>query len=146
MKTKHTSFLLFLAAFLTALFLHGCWFSNSPCVGGCGDTYKPPQTNILKVLVQPDTVAPGDTARFICIIKDSTDKRFHFDWIIDSGEILEGKLIIHNPPTYRTNTNSIRWIAPDSTGHLISFTVTVNNESKDSAAVDDSFTIFIKGN
>jgi hypothetical protein len=141
MKPKGT-LLLLLTALLAVLFLYACIPDDW---GGGGDNYKPPQTKILNVLVQPDTIAPGDTARFTCIIKDSTNKRFHFDWIIDSGEILDGKLIIHNPSTYRTNTNSIRWIAPDSVGYLISFTVTVNNESKDSAAVDDSFTIFING-
>ncbi len=50
---------------------------DDPGIGG------PYQTRILKVLVQPDTVAQGDTTRITCVIKDSLDKRFIFVWQFD---------------------------------------------------------------
>jgi hypothetical protein len=143
MKAKHTSFLLLLVVFFAALFLHGCWFSNSGAVGGGGDRVKPPQTKILKVLVQPDTIAPGDTARFICIIKDSTDKRFKFEWHVDKGKVLGAEFIDTDYSAYVSETNSIKWIAPDSEGYY-HFAVFVNNGAKDSLSVQDGF--FIKVN
>jgi len=119
--------------------LHACGMYND----GGGDQYHPPQTKILDVKVQPDTVAPGDTARFTCIIKDSTDKRFKFYWYIDQGEVLNAKMFDDKPIVYKTKVNNVQWIAPNKSG-FHSFTVLTDNGSKDSVSVDESFVIIVE--
>ena len=41
-----------------------------------------PQTEILKVEVNPDTVLLGDQIQVKCIIKDSTSNSFRYYWVI----------------------------------------------------------------
>jgi hypothetical protein len=93
--------------------------------------------------VQPDTVAPGDTASFTCIIEDSLDERFKFGWLIDEGEVLGAEFIGGNYSEYVSDTNSIRWIAPQKKGRY-QFTVFANNGSEDSLAVQDGFSIIVE--
>lgn len=111
-----------------------------------GDPIEAKQTTILDVIVEPDTVAPGDTATFTCVIEDSLDERFRFRWAdIDNGNMLDGKREeTEYTITYITEDKSTRWIAPDSVGHLISFEVEANNGSKDSVSVYHSFSIRIE--
>lgn len=109
-----------------------------------GEKEISPQTHILDVLVEPDTVAPQDTATFTCIIEDSTDKRFKFYWVIDSGVALSGEVTDPEYPSrFRTDNNKMRWKRPQKLG-FYSFEVTANNGSKDSLGVRSSFSIVVK--
>lgn len=129
-----------LATILIVVLLHACGF---PADSG-GDQERPPQTRIIDVLVQPDTVAPGDTASFTCIIEDSLDKRFKFYWVIDSGLALNGEITDSDYPSrYRTDNNSMKWESPQEAG-FYSFEVTANNGSKDSVGVRSSFSIVVE--
>jgi len=139
MRRKNHTLLHFLTALLLVGLLHACGMYND----GGGDQYHPPQTKILDVKVQPDTVAPGDTARFTCVIKDSTDKRFKFGWLIDAGEVLGAEFIGGNYNEYVSETSSIKWVAPKSKDYY-EFTVFANNGSKDSISVQDGFTIVVE--
>ena len=128
------------ASFLILILIQACDF---PIDTG-GDQIRPPQTEILKVVVLPDTVVPGDTAKFACIIKDSLDKKFKFYW----QSIYNGQFInedeYHKPDnSYITYSNSIEWIAPSYKGNVI-IQVTVDNGS-DSLYVRSLFSIYVNG-
>lgn len=139
MRRINQTLLGLLIAFLLVTFFHAC---NWPSDSG-GDQEHPSQTQILDVKVQPDTVAPGDTASFTCVIKDSTDKRFKFYWYVDQGEVLNAELFDDNPVIYKTESNSAQWVAPSTAG-FNSFTVLTDNGSNDSTSVDESFVIVVK--
>jgi hypothetical protein len=139
MKNKKISLMPLLAALLAAFLLYACDFP-----GGSGEEReRPPQTRILNVLVQPDTVAPGDTTRFTCIIEDSTDERFEFSWLIEEGEVLGAVLIDGENSEYLSDTNNIQWIAPSSERDYL-FAVFANNGSEDSLSVNDGFRIVVE--
>ena len=70
---------------------------------GGGDEYHPFVTEILRVEVEPNPVAVGDTAVFTCVVEDSTDTTLSFIWFL--GEELD-----------TTQTNQTSWIAPSETG------------------------------
>jgi hypothetical protein len=140
MKCQHTTLLHFVTAFVLLVLLHGCF--NLPSDSG-GDQYYPPQTKILNVKVQPDTVAPGDTASFTCIIEDSLDKRFKFFWYVDVGKVLDAELFDDEPIVYETEINKVQWVAPQESG-FYGFTVLTNNGSEDSISVDKSFVIIVE--
>jgi hypothetical protein len=110
---------------------------------GGGDKEQPPQTRIIDVLVEPDTVAPGDTASFTCVIEDSLDTRFKFYWYVDTGQILDAELFDDNPVVYETNVNDVLWVAPQELG-FNSFSVRVNNGAEDSVSVKTSFVIVVE--
>ena len=82
-----------------ALSLAGC-----DIFGKGGNEYRPRVTDVLRVEVEPNPVAAGDTAVFTCVVEDSTDRSLSFVWF------LGGKLDT-------TSTNSTEWRAPpeDST-------------------------------
>ena len=61
-----------------------------------------PDTEILRVDVEPDPVAAGDTALFTVTIADSLDESFVFSWALSDG----------TPTWAKTDTNSVWWIAP----------------------------------
>jgi hypothetical protein len=86
------------------------------------------------VRVEPNPVAASDTATFICIIEDSLDKRFRFEWGFQ-GVI--GDTI--------TDENFIHWKAPDTSG-TFNHTVEVFNGSQDSVAPGRSFSIEVVSN
>ena len=44
-----------------------------------------PQTRVLRLTLDPDTVVVGDTTLITVAIEDSLDARFRYDWIIPSG-------------------------------------------------------------
>lgn len=135
MKTLHS----FILVVIVGMLLYGCNFLPNDTGG---DEILPPQTSILDVRVEPDTVAPGDTASFTCVIEDSTDDRFRFGWLIDDGKVLSAEFIGGDYSEYISNTNSIQWIAPLSKGDYL-FAVFVNNGSEDSLSVDDGFRIVV---
>ena len=94
------------------------------------DPSPPLQTRILQVKVEPNPVAMGDTATFTCIIADSLDKRFRFEW---GFEEVFGDTV--------TEENMIEWTAPNTQGEFI-HTVTVNNGTEsDSIPTSKSFTV-----
>jgi hypothetical protein len=61
--------------FLSILILVAC--SNGP-----GDEGFIPTTQILRVEVEPDTVARGGFVTFTCVIKDSLSQEFNYRWHI----------------------------------------------------------------
>ncbi len=140
MERENKTLLYFLSAILMAITLYSCGF---PTDTG-GDQSRPPQTKILKVLVQPDTVAPSDTAAFTCVITDSMDSRFTFYWFIGFGKVEGAKLIGIGNVEYTSESSwSIKWIAPDKSDTYY-FLVSVDNGSSDSVSVDKNFSITVK--
>lgn len=61
--------------FLSILILVAC--SNGP-----GDEEFAPPTQILRVEVEPDTVARGGFVTFTCVIKDSLSQEYEYKWYI----------------------------------------------------------------
>jgi hypothetical protein len=102
---NHCFLLPLIAAGLTAaLLLPGCEF-------GTGQP-DPPATEILRVEVEPNPVAVGDTAVFTCVVKDSMDPDLQYQWELEDGPI----------PYPTTDTNQYRWEVPSDTGsytHLV---------------------------
>lgn len=137
MRRQNRILLLCVTALLLAVLLYGCGFPIDS-----GDDIQSLQTKILKVLVQPDTVAPGDTASFTCVIKDSIDTRFKFYWLIQYGKV-EGAIQYGYYDYKSGNSRSIKWIAPEKSD-TYNFEVTVDNGSADSSWVKKSFSITIK--
>ena len=137
MKTLHS----FILVVIVGMLLYGCNFLPNDTGG---DEILPPQTTILDVRVEPDTVAPGDTASFTCIIEDSLDKSFKFYWLVDVGTALNGEVSDPDYPSiYKTIDNSISWLSPQAKG-LYSLEIAVNNDSEDSVGVRTSFSIVVE--
>ena len=115
-----------IAALLTAvLLLPGCDLSRG------GDEYFPPATEILRVEVEPNPVAAGDTAVFTCVIEDSLESGFIFVWD------LEG---LGNIDT--ATTNRYQWIAPSS-ARTYSHTVIVDDLYAEVEPVQQPFEITV---
>ena len=95
-----TSLRSFSAAALSALVLTAA-LSLAGCdiFGKGGNEYRPRVTDILRVEVEPNPVAAGDTAVFTCVVEDSTDRSLSFVWFM--GAKLD-----------TTSTNSTEWRAP----------------------------------
>ena len=91
-------------ALTSALLVAGC--DSWPGGENPGETDPVPQTRILRVEVEPDTVAVGDTVRFTCVIADSTDERFKFRWSFGAGQ----------PNGAITEVNMVLWEAPNRPG------------------------------
>jgi len=111
------------AALLTAvLLLWGCdWTGREP------EEPVANQTGILRIEVEPNPVAVGDTATFTRIIEDSTDERFRFIWFLEA-------------PTRVTEDNQIDWIANKDPGEH-RFRVEADNGSEDSLSVSKGFSV-----
>jgi len=46
-----------------------------------GDWDRPvPLTEILRIEYNPERIVVGDSVRFKCVIRDSLDESYHFDW------------------------------------------------------------------
>lgn len=130
LETKHKTVINSLLAIAIVLLVASCNFFE----GAYPPPEPPPQTEILRIEILPnDTLAPGDTATFRCIIADSLDSRFVFTWSIDKTETDE---------LVRTDTNSIRWVAPEDTKSY-TYNVTTDNGSEDSTSVSEQFKVFI---
>lgn len=95
--TNHRFFLSLLAAVFTAAFL------LAGCDGGTGEF--PPATEILRVEVEPNPVAVGDTAVFTCVIEDSLESGLVFKWNFQGLG-----------PIITTDTNQVQWTAPQDSG------------------------------
>ena len=143
MRRQNKILLLFVTTLLLAVLLYGC---GLPSDGG-GPQILPHQTEILEVRVQPDTVAPADTASITCVITDSTDTRFKFYWVSGDGKVLGAKLIdggLGSDYEYGSGSSpSIKWIAPDKSD-TYSFLVSVDNGSSDSTSVNQNFSVIVK--
>ena len=95
---------------LALLLVAGC--DGLPGGSNPRDEVPPSQTEILRVEAAPDTVAVGDTARFTCVIADSTDGRFRFHWSFSTGK----------PAGAVTEEHTVLWEAPGEPG---TYTATV---------------------
>ncbi len=116
---------------------------DDPGIGG------PYQTRILKVLVQPDTVARGDTTRITCVIKDSLDKRFIFVWQLQYGKPINVRDTIWAPKAdlkaYTSgHRNYIDWIAPNDTSSGFGLSVRADNHAPDSVAVEYTTSVWVR--
>lgn len=109
--------------------------------GGSPDPDPPPQTEILAIRMDPDTVAAGDTMLIHCVIRDSLDDRFTFMWVLArAGTMLPVDGTLTGP--------KIRWVAPEDVRPGISrFSggVNVDNGSTDSTIVTASVSLFVRG-
>jgi hypothetical protein len=76
-----TSLRSFSASALSALVLTAA-LSLAGCSSFGGDEYRPFVTDILRVEVEPNPVAAGDTAVFTCVVEDSTDRSLSFVWFL----------------------------------------------------------------
>ncbi|HKI45053.1 MAG TPA: hypothetical protein VKA08_06940 [Balneolales bacterium] len=129
---------------------HIIWLAEAGCkikIYGPGESNggdQPPQTRILKAYATPSTVAPGDTAQFVCVIADSTNTKFRFYWYIYHGTPIDGTDTTYGGDgVYMTLGNQIKWKAtsqPDS----YSFEITVDDGSKDSIWVNGVFDVTVK--
>jgi hypothetical protein len=93
----------------------------------------PSQTQIIEVRVAPNPVAVGDTATFTCIIEDSLDERFRFQWGIEGDGSLQDTV---------TKENIFKWVAPNNPKKYL-HTVDVDNGAQDSLPTGKSFTVTV---
>ena len=124
-----------LAGALALLLLWGCDIGEI----GSPDPRPPAQTEVVRVEVVPSPVAAGDTALFRVVIEDSLSERFEYQWTKALGNFVGVE------PRFRaviTDTNSVRWVAPSELG-TFGFGVRVDNGSRDSTAVGQSFDVTV---
>jgi len=95
-------------------------------MGGTGEF--PPATEILRVEVEPNPVAVGDTAVLTCVIEDSLESGFIFVWMVDLRD------------TDTTTANQYKWTAPPDTGTYVS-QVRVNKPNAEVSSVQKSFEV-----
>ena len=97
------------------------------------------QTEIVRIDVVPNPVAAGDTALFRAVIEDSLAERFKYRWTRSGG-----RFVGIDPRTFSTttDTNSIRWVAPD-TPDTYGMSVGIDNGSEDSLATGKSFNVTV---
>ncbi|MEO1021766.1 MAG: hypothetical protein AAFW89_04430 [Bacteroidota bacterium] len=125
---------------MTLLCLNSCELDLIGDSGGGDDPIPVYQTEILEIRMTPDTVAVNDTLLIECIIKDSLDTRFVFQWGLNEARIV--------PVNGRTDGSIIRWVASDipdndEARERIAI-VAVDNGSIDSLKATKSFTIIVK--
>lgn len=133
---------LFLFGLFIVLALTGCKFSLPSDSGGT--ELRPPQIQILSIKVEPNPIASGDTASFICVFVDSTKTGYKFYWYIPYGTPIGGKDTTYGGlPTYLTSQNHIKWKAPNKLDSYI-FGVFEDNGSKDYSFVQGNFKITVE--
>lgn len=126
-----------LSSLICALIL----FNGCDAYGTRGTPPDPPpepQTEILEIRLDPDTVAVGDTVLIHAVIRDSLDSRFVYDWRLNEARIVPVNGITTGP--------KIRYIAPrtsDVAGEVIDVSggVEIDNGSTDSTKVTENFDI-----
>lgn len=69
--------------------------------GSAGDPEPVFQTTILSISFSPDTLIVGDTLTIHCLISDSLDKRFKFNWNLEADRKI--------PVNGVLDGNKIRW-------------------------------------
>lgn len=112
------------ATLAAVLLLAGC------DIGGGGDEYFPPATEILRVEVEPNPVAAGDIAVFTCFIEDSLESGFRFQWFLQG---IEGAV---------TDTNQYQWVAPTEPD-TFSFQVEVSRRESGFEPVQQPFEVTV---
>jgi hypothetical protein len=86
------------ATVAAALLFNGCqWPTGQP---------DPSATEILRVEIEPNPVAVGDTTVFTCVVEDSLNPNLRYEWNLDEGPI----------PFPTTDTNQYRWKVSSDTG------------------------------
>jgi|SRR5690554_944276 len=112
--------------------------SINDCSLGTPDPPPIPQTEILSIVLMPDTVAVGDTVLIHGIIKDSLDSRFKYYWGFPDKEKIPVDGTIYGP--------KIKWKA-ESTSEILgevvatSTSLRVDNGSEDSVYAYKGFRI-----
>ena len=74
--------------------------------GTTGDPEPVFQTTILAINFEPDTLIVGDTLTIHCLISDSLDDNFKFDWNLDSDRII--------PVNGSIDRSRIKWVSKES--------------------------------
>lgn len=99
----------------------------------------PLATEILRVEVEPNPVAVGDTAVFTCVVKDSMDPDLQYQWELEDGPV----------PYPTTDTNQYCWEAPSDTGRYTHLIEVSRPEVDDPGAaftpVSESFEVKVTG-
>lgn len=101
-----------------------------------------PQTKILRFELTPDTVLVNDTLLVHCVIEDSLDTSFEFNWKIRLGEVV--------PINGSITNDKIKWVASGfdylDSGEVanISTGVIIDNGSEDSSFVHGTFNIIVR--
>lgn len=103
------------------------------CSNGPGDEGFDPPTQILRVEVEPDTVARGGFVTFTCVIQDSLSLEYEFKWYI------------YGIMDTLTQTNQLRIQANSSNYQNIAI-VGVRNKSNPANIIDKLFYYYVKQN
>ncbi|MEQ9308254.1 MAG: hypothetical protein RLN90_02300 [Balneolaceae bacterium] len=127
--------------FFLVLLLSGCDISFP---GSAGDPEPIFQTTILSINFSPDTLIVGDTLTIHCLISDSLDERFKFNWNLGSDRTL--------PVNGVLDGNKIRWRSKENdlngfVGEVVLFSGSVevvNPSDTINLKVVESFVIKIK--
>ncbi|MEX0610256.1 MAG: hypothetical protein WD016_08810 [Balneolaceae bacterium] len=129
----------FLITIIVAVFA-----TMTDCGGGAPDP-EPTfdyQTEILEVRILPDTVAVGDTVLFHCVIEDSLDPSFEFNWLLPDVVLI--------PVNGTIKGSKVRWKAQRyfgaNPGEIVeaSFGVLVDNGDESKDPVNETFHFYIK--
>lgn len=102
------------------------------------DTYKHEpeetpemQTEILAVFVEKDTINYPDSTKITCMIEDSTDHSFEFEWGFEG------------PGDTVTKVNYVYWQAPKDTG-MYKHIVLVDNGNISKISPTETFRVYVK--
>ena len=100
------------------------------------DPPTPAQTRVVRLTLDPDTVAVGDTTLIHVVIEDSLDARFRYEWGMPNTLPVDGRL----------DGPQIRFVAPrvsEDTGLVLSVSsgVRITNDIPGTRAVVHSFSI-----
>ena len=76
------------------------------------------QATIVEVLVEPNPVVVGDSAKFTCIIETESSLTFKYTWLTDNNSGVQDTV---------TTVNTITWIAPNKADTVYEHYVYVDN-------------------
>ena len=120
---RNTLSCLFLAAIMLGLAACDAFPRTTP-----PDPPAPSQTRVVRLTLDPDTVAFGDTVLTHVVIEDSLDTRFRYEWGSDRSQLvpvdgqLNGPRVRFIPPRLRADSGEVRnitssvWITNDVPG------------------------------
>ncbi|MEO1021765.1 MAG: hypothetical protein AAFW89_04425 [Bacteroidota bacterium] len=109
------------------------------CEGPDPDIEFNPQTEILEVRQVPDTVAVGDTVTLTCMIRDSLDTRFKFNWGFANPIPVNGKI-----DSSVVQWKAIRTSADTSAVVIYRKTVYADNGDQNRIPAAKRFSIYIR--
>ena len=102
------------------------------------DPPRPAQTSVVRLTLDPDTVAVGDTTLIHVVIEDSLDTRFRYYWGSQESRLvpvdgrLDGPRVRYVPPRLRADSGEVR---------NVTSSVIITNGVQGSRSVTYSFSI-----